>query len=230
MNERKKIAVIVAGGSGSRMQSVVPKQFLQIMDKPVLYYSIKAFASAYPGMEILLVLPENKFSYGPVFLRMFQGEAKIRLVKGGNTRFASVKNALALIKEPAVVFVHDGVRPLISESLIRNCYEQALDKGSAVPAIALNNSIRRVEGKQNFSVHRDSFRIIQTPQTFLSELLLPAFEQAFEAAFTDEASVVEKSGKPVFLISGEENNIKLTRPIDMLLAEQLLKKRIGAIQ
>jgi 2-C-methyl-D-erythritol 4-phosphate cytidylyltransferase len=129
-----------------------------------------------------------------------------------------------MIEEPAVVFVHDGVRPLVSQALIHACYHQALEKGSAIPALPLKESIRRVVDGKNFSADRTAFRNIQTPQTFLSEVLLPAFNLPFDDAFTDEASVVERSGVPVHLIDGEPENIKITRPEDLWLAEQWLHK------
>ena len=129
------------------------------------------------------------------------------------------------IKEESVVFVHDGVRCLITKDLIKNCYEQAILKGSAVPAVSASDSIRIADGDKSVVADRDKIRLVQTPQTFTSEIILPAFEQEFSHAFTDEATVVEASGKEIFLIEGEYNNLKITRPIDLLIAEKILEDR-----
>ncbi|WP_211999702.1 2-C-methyl-D-erythritol 4-phosphate cytidylyltransferase [Chitinophaga sp. HK235] len=221
--ERKKIAIIVAGGSGTRMQSTVPKQFLDLAGRPVLYYTITAFAQAYPDMEIVLVLPENHISQANHLLQSFEDMPAITIVKGGETRFHSVKNGLQQVKDNAVVFVHDGVRPLVSPALIRTCYEAALSHGSAIPAIDMKDSIREVSGDKNMAVNRDRFRIIQTPQTFLSELILPAFELPYDPLFTDEATVVERLGQQIHLVTGEESNLKITKPLDLVLAKAFLQ-------
>jgi 2-C-methyl-D-erythritol 4-phosphate cytidylyltransferase len=147
-------------------------------------------------------------------------------VKGGATRFHSVQNGLKLIIEPAVVAVHDGVRCLISKELIVRCVEQALEKGSAIPAVQATDSIRLVEGELNKVADRDIVRIIQTPQTFKSDILLTAFKQEHSASFTDEATVVEAAGHPVFLCEGEYDNIKITRPVDLLIAESILQEKV----
>lgn len=178
--EYKKVAIIVAGGSGTRMQSAVPKQFLELSGKPVLYHTIAAFAAAFADMEIVLVLPEAHFAFANHLLQAFDKLPNITITKGGDTRFHSVKNGLQLVKQPSVVFVHDGVRPLVSTTLIRACYEAALVHGSAVPVIEMKDSIREISAGGNAAVDRDRFRIIQTPQTFLSELILPAFELPYD--------------------------------------------------
>lgn len=223
--EYKKVAIIVAGGSGTRMQNAVPKQFLDLSGKPVLYHTIAAFAAAFPDMEIVLVLPEAHFTFANHLLQAFDPLPAITIVKGGETRFHSVKNGLQQVKEPAVVFVHDGVRPLVSAALIRACYEAALSHGSAIPVIDMKDSIREISAGSNAAVDRDRFRIIQTPQTFLSELILPAFELPYDPLFTDEATVVERLGHPVYLLPGEESNIKITKPLDLTIAAALLKDR-----
>lgn len=220
--EYKKVAIIVAGGSGTRMQSAVPKQFLELSGKPVLYHTIAAFAAAFPDMEIVLVLPEAHFTFANHLLQAFDHLPHITITKGGETRFHSVKNGLQLVKQPSVVFVHDGVRPLVSTTLIRTCYEAALAHGSAIPVIEMKDSIREISAGSNAAVDRDRFRIIQTPQTFLSELILPAFELPYDPLFTDEATVVERLGHPVHLLPGEESNIKITRPLDLAIAAVLL--------
>ena len=223
----KKIAVIVAGGSGIRMGVKTPKQFLLLQGNPLLWYSADAFLSDYDDLEIILVLPEEHLEAGEALKRLFKDSHRIQITRGGETRFHSVQNGLNMIKENSIVFVHDGVRCLVSKELIRSCYEQALVKGSAIPAVAATDSIRIIEGEKNFVADRNRVRIIQTPQTFKSEILLTAFQQVYDASFTDEATVVEASGKPIFLIEGEYSNIKITRPIDLLMAEKILEERSG---
>ena len=156
---------------------------------------------------------------------MFTDVGHISIVHGGETRFHSVKAGLKSIKESSVVFVHDAVRCLVSVPLIQRCYKQALEKGSAIPAVTATDSIRVEKGNRFIVQNRSQVRIIQTPQTFLSELLLPAFEQNFREDFTDEATVVEANGNEVFLTEGEYENIKITRPVDMMIAERLLDER-----
>ena len=221
----KKYAVIVAGGSGQRMGTSMPKQFLQLQGHPLLWYSLTVFLQAFDDMHIILVLPKENHIEGEQIRKSLYAENKITLTTGGPTRFDSVKNGLALVTEPSVVFVHDGVRCLLNTDLIHRCYEQALIKGSAVPAVAATDSIRIVKGNEHVTADRDHVRIIQTPQTFLSTVLLPAFQTQFKDSFTDEATVVEASGQKVFLIEGDYENIKITRPADLLIAEQILSSR-----
>ncbi|HVI48960.1 MAG TPA: 2-C-methyl-D-erythritol 4-phosphate cytidylyltransferase [Chitinophaga sp.] len=224
MDKRNKVAVIVAGGTGTRMQSSVPKQFLDLAGRPVLYHSIAAFIAAFPDISIVLVSADAYSDHISNVLQHFTGQ-NIIVVNGGETRFHSVKNGLQQVSGDAVVFVHDGVRPLASASLIRHCYDAALSYGSAIPVIDMKDSIREVEGEKNRAVDRERFKIIQTPQTFLSELILPAFELPYDPLFTDEATVVERLGHAVYLIPGEEANIKITRPLDLVIAEKLLTLR-----
>ncbi|RFM29122.1 2-C-methyl-D-erythritol 4-phosphate cytidylyltransferase [Deminuibacter soli] len=222
----KKYAVIVAGGSGTRMASAVPKQFLLLQQQPVLWHTLQAFLEAFEDIHIIVVLPAMHLEAGQAIAQSLSDSARITLTEGGATRFHSVQKGLQLVKEEAVIFVHDGVRCLVSPRLIRQCYTQALEQGSAIPAVAATDSIRIVSTNQTHQVaDRNLVRIIQTPQTFHSAILLPAFEQAYSDAFTDEATVVEATGQTVYLIEGEYNNIKITRPADLLLAEQLLAER-----
>lgn len=221
----KKYAVIVAGGKGVRMGMAVPKQFLPLNGKPILYYTIKAFVDAYSDMNIVLVLPEAQMSYAQMVLQEFEGGLDVTIVAGGATRFHSVQNGLKTIEEGAVVFVHDGVRPLLSTELIQRCYEQAIQKGSAIPAINITDSIRMLDGENSKPIDRNSLRSIQTPQTFRTEVILSAFEQEYSETFTDEATVVEAYGKEVYLVEGEKNNMKLTTPEDLQIAEIILKNR-----
>lgn len=210
------------------MNTAVPKQFLPLADKPVLYYSVKAFMEAFDDIRIILVLPQDQLSYAQMVLQAFPEGIDLTIVTGGETRFHSVKNGLNAVPEDAVVFVHDGVRPLVSPELIRRCYEQALEKGSAIPALRMSDSIRMVDDTDDSSqaIDREKLCSIQTPQTFRADVLLHAFEQPYRTAFTDEATVVEGFGTNVYLVEGERGNIKVTTPEDLLIAEALLKHRL----
>ena len=218
-----KIAVIVAGGKGTRMNNDIPKQFLFLKDKPVLYYSIKAFIDAYNDMQIILVLPEEHIAKGQEIIDGYFDNSRLRLCEGGRTRFHSVQNGLSLINEECIIFVHDGVRCLVTENLIRNCFEAAVVNGNAIPAIASKDSIRLKTNSGNKILKRNNVMVIQTPQTFHSKILLPAYKIDYKEQFTDEASVVEAFGININLIEGEESNIKITTPGDFLIAESLLK-------
>jgi len=222
----KKYAVIVAGGSGLRMGSDIPKQFILLNAKPLLWYTLQAFLSAYDDMQIILVLPKKNIPEGESIGKDTGAAARITITAGGSTRFHSVQNGLALIvDDPSVVFVHDGVRCLVTKELIQRCYKQTIEKGSAIPAVAATDSIRIIEDNAHSVADRNQVRIIQTPQTFLSTLLIPAFNTSYHPAFTDEATVVEASGKKVFLVEGDHENIKITRPADLLIAEKILAER-----
>lgn len=222
------MALIMAGGSGLRMNVVLPKQFLPLAGKPVLQYSLEAFLQAFWDIRIVLVLPADYFEAGRLIVSSLHYHFKPTLVEGGETRFHSVYNGLKVIREPSLVFVHDGVRPLLTPSLIRRCYEQALELGSAIPAIPSRDSIRLVSGSgESRALDRENLRMIQTPQVFRSEILNQAFAQPYDPRFTDEASVVEHSGVAVHLLEGEPENIKITTPLDLRLAESLLEYRSG---
>ena len=219
----KKYAVIVAAGSGSRMGKDIPKQFLDLAGKPLIYYTVDTFLAAYPDLQIILVVASKYMKWGHDIANSFSEPSRITLAEGGNTRFQSVKNGLSHVHEHSVVFVHDGVRCLISGHLIHRCFEQALLKGSAVPTVATTETVRLLEGSAHRMVDRKLVRMVQTPQTFLSTILLKAFECEEEEFFTDEATVVEHSGQEVHLIEGEFTNIKITRPQDLAMAEHILK-------
>lgn len=225
MMQITKTAVIVAGGSGTRMGSATPKQFLLLKGKPLLWYTIRAFLDAYTDMQIILVLPEAHIDNGKAIATDFP-EADIQFIVGGDTRFASVKNGVMAAPDDAIIFVHDGVRCLISPELIQACYVQTVEKGSAVPAVASTDSVRlsAADGSHHV-VDRQFVQIIQTPQTFPAQVLKAAFQQAYRDAFTDEATVVEADGGVVHLIVGDYSNIKVTRPIDLLMAERILEER-----
>jgi len=219
----KTYAVIVAGGAGKRMGSALPKQFLLLKNKPVLYYTIDAFLKAVPGIHVIIVLPEEHLELGKEIVDGFFDEQQIQLTVGGETRFHSVQNGLKLISEESIIFVHDGVRCLVSEELIQRCYTTALGTGSAIPAVECRDSARMITDDGNDPVDRTKLRLVQTPQTFHSKILLPAFAIDYKERFTDEATVVEAFGLKVTLVQGEETNIKITNPIDLVIAEKILE-------
>src|SRR6478736_5184006 len=221
----KKYAVIVAGGSGKRMGNITPKQFLLLKGKAVLWYTLDTFMRSYNDLHIILVLPDQHIQKGNAIAASFAEHDRIEIVNGGDTRFHSVQCGLKKVQQDSVVFVHDAVRCLVSVPLIQRCYKAALENGSAIPAVAATDSIRIVNHTYHSVADRRNVRIIQTPQTFLGKLILPAFEQEYNEAFTDEAAVVEGSGKKIFLTEGEYDNIKITRPVDMMIAEKILEER-----
>lgn len=221
----KKFAVIVAAGSGSRMGGDLPKQFMLVNDKPVLYYTLKTFLNSFDDMQIVLVLPVDYTDMGQEIIDAYFDKDKIRITAGGDTRFQSVKNGLQLTEDDSIIFVHDGVRCLISEELIHRCYKQAVETGTAIPVIPSKDSVRLLRDESNDAIDRNKVMLVQTPQTFHSKILIPAFQIDYKEKFTDEATVVEAFGMKVTLVEGEENNIKITRPIDLLIAEKILKEK-----
>jgi len=221
----KKYAVIVAGGSGTRMGSSLPKQFLLIQGKPVLYYTIRAFLDAFPTIEIILVLPESQMELGKEIMDGYFTGANIRLTTGGETRFHSVKNGLSLVTEEAVVFVHDGVRCLITKELLIRCFDKAMETGSAIPVTECRDSLRLITEDGHVVLDRTAVRQVQTPQTFHSKLLLPAFAIDYKERFTDEATVAEAFGIEVNLVEGDPENIKITSPVDLTVAESIIANR-----
>src|SRR6476661_2116658 len=226
----KKYAIIVAAGTGKRMGSAIPKQFLLLHDKPVLYYTLRAFLDAYEDMEIILVLPEEFSDMGKEIIDAYFDYSRIQVTFGGETRFHSVQNGLKLVQEESVVFVHDAVRCLVSTDLIQLCFEHTLQMGSAVPVIRSKDSVRFLneEGNDNEVLDRNKVVLVQTPQTFHSKILLPAFQIDYKERFTDEATVVEAFGLKISLVEGDEDNIKITRPVDLLIAEALLEEKQNA--
>lgn len=226
-----KYAVIVAGGLGRRMDAAIPKQFLMLNDKPILYHTLKAFLDAYEDLKIILVLPEEYAHMGKEIIDAYFDYDRIQITFGGDTRFESVKNGLKLIQEESMIFVHDAVRCLVSTDLIHRCYEHASTLGSAVPVIISKDSVRllKLEKNDNEVLDRNKVVYVQTPQTFHSRILLPAFEIDYKEQFTDEATVVESLGLKISLVEGEETNIKITTPLDLLIAEKILEVKTAEV-
>lgn len=218
-------AVIVAGGSGTRMGAPQPKQFMELEGKPLLVHSVQAFMDADPGIIPVIVLPASWMDTGRELLKKFFPGLSFRFRSGGETRFHSVQNGLLEIEGDGIVFVHDAVRCLVSAALIRRCAEVAMASGSAIPAVSVRDSLRVISAGGHQPINREMIRAIQTPQTFRTEIILPAFTQAYHAGFTDEATVVEAAGQQLTLVEGEETNIKVTFPIDLVIAAEVLKQR-----
>jgi len=212
-----KTVVLVAGGSGSRMGSALPKQFMLIQGKPVFIHTIEAFFKAYLDINVILVLPESYIDHASQCLSDFDmNNRSIKLVPGGNTRFGSVKNGLMLVPDKQIVFIHDAVRCLVSVELIKRCAEACLNEGSAIPVLPLRDSIREISTDGSSKpIDRSSIRIIQTPQTFLSEKIKDAFKLDYIDSFTDEATVSEAAGYKINLVEGDETNVKITYPADI---------------
>jgi 2-C-methyl-D-erythritol 4-phosphate cytidylyltransferase len=220
----QKYAIIVAGGAGIRMGGSIPKQFQLLKGKPVLWHSVNAFVNAFDDIHIVLVIAEIYAARAESIIKEFP-RRKFSIAKGGETRFHSVKNGLNLVEENSIVFVHDAVRCLVSTELIRKCYEETVRIGNAIPAIGATDTIRIETAEGNRQIDRDKVKIIQTPQTFFSDKLKNAFLQEYDPYFTDEASVAEKAGAKINLVEGDSSNIKITRPIDLLVAERILQER-----
>ena len=216
--------MIMAGGSGSRMKSTVPKQFAIVAGKPVLMHTFDVFRKYDPEIEFILVLPENEMDRWNQLVVKYSFNLKYQLAFGGETRFHSVKNGLDQIQEDGIVFIHDGVRPLVSASTIRKCEQMACEKGNAVPVVPVAESIRKVKHDNNKAVDRSCYFLVQTPQTFQTRLIKNAYRQDFSPLFTDDASVVETAGEKINLVEGNRENIKITFPEDIHLVSFLLEK------
>ena len=241
--------IIVAGGKGLRMGSDIPKQFLPIGGKPVLMRTLERFRTYSDDLQIILVLPEAQQDYWRQLCEEYHFDVEYQLANGGQTRFHSVQNGLALVPDNAegVVGVHDGVRPFPSIEVIRNCYETAREKKAVIPVIPVVETVRHLENEGSMTVPRSDYRLVQTPQTFDIQLLKAAYKRAqnqvnlssaereqarpevkaanhqpYNDGFTDDASVVESYGHAITLVEGNRENIKITTPYDMKIAEVLI--------
>ena len=217
--------IIVAGGKGLRMGSDIPKQFLSIGGKPVLMRTLERFREYSPTLQIILVLPEAQQDYWHQLCKEYRFDVDYQLANGGETRFHSVQHGLALIPDDAegVVGVHDGVRPFPSIDVIRNCYEMARTKKAVIPVIPVVETVRHLKGETSETVPRNDYRLVQTPQTFDIQLLKAANRQSYNDGFTDDASVVEAFGFNITLVEGNRENIKITTPYDLKIAEVLIR-------
>lgn len=218
----KKYAIIVAGGSGTRMRSEVPKQFLILAGKPILMHTILKFKSEVD--EIIVVLPQNQFDYWSELCAEYSFSESVKIVEGGKSRFESVKNGLNAITENGIVAVHDAVRPFVNQVIIKEAFKVAKEKGNSVVSVLLNDSIREVNELGNKAVDRSLYRLIQTPQCFEVDFLKKAYEQEEKNTFTDDASVAESVGAKINLTQGSYDNIKITTPSDLVIGEAILRR------
>lgn len=217
----QQYALIVAGGSGTRMGAEIPKQFLLLAGKPILMHTLAVFHQV--KCELIVVLPEYQFSFWEQLCETYTFTIPHQVVGGGNTRFHSVQNGLAVIPENALVAIHDGVRPCITPKIIEATFDMAAKKGNGIAAVRPKDSIRLIDDEDNHSVNRDYYRLVQTPQTFQSALIKRAYAQSPHGDFTDDAGVLEAAGSAIHLVDGDYRNIKVTTPEDLIVAEVFLK-------
>ena len=217
----KKHIIIVAGGKGLRMGGDIPKQFLPVCGKPVLMRTMEAFHTYDAAIHVILVLPVSQQAYWKELCQEYQFSLSHDIANGGDTRFHSVMNGLALVEGNGLVGVHDGVRPFVSQEVIARCYEEAEACKAVIPVIDVVETVRHLTEEGSETVPRDRYKLVQTPQVFEVELLRRAYQQTYTDLFTDDASVVEALGEKVYLVKGNRENIKLTTPFDLKLAEML---------
>lgn len=215
--------VIVAGGSGKRMGAEIPKQFLELAGRPVLMHTIERFKAFNDSIEIITVLPENQLRFWTDIQKKHSFTVLHTLVKGGSNRFLSVRNGLKFVNAPGLVAIHDGVRPFVSIDTIKRCFEAAEKLGNAIPTISPNESLRIINDQGSIPVNRFHVKQIQTPQVFNAALIKNAYLQGYSPEFTDDATVLEKTGEKINLIEGNRENIKITTPEDLLISAALLK-------
>lgn len=220
--KQQKTVVIVAGGKGERMNSAVPKQFLPIAGKPVLMHTIERFYNYSSDISIILVLPATQFDYWSELCLEYNFEIPHQIVAGGSARFFSVKNALNAVRNTDLIAIHDGVRPLVDNDTIQRCFDEAERTGAAIPVDDSVDSIRKITPDGSIAVDRSDYKMVQTPQIFRAAIILKSYEQPFDEAFTDDASVAEAAGYSVQLVEGNRENIKITTTFDLKLAELLL--------
>jgi 2-C-methyl-D-erythritol 4-phosphate cytidylyltransferase len=218
----KKQIIIVAGGKGLRMGGEIPKQFLPVNGKPVLMLTLETFYRFDPQIKIILVLPREQQTYWNELCVKYHFEIPYLLADGGETRFHSVKNGLSLADDDGLIGVHDGVRPFVSQEVIAHCFDAASTKEAAIPVIDVVETVRKIDGGQSVTVDRNNYKLVQTPQVFTSSLLKRAYNQEYSSLFTDDASVVEAMGVKVVLVPGNRENIKITTPFDMIIANALV--------
>lgn len=227
-----KYVLIVAGGKGLRMGGDLPKQFIPLEGKPVLMHTLETFHCWDASAELVLVLPEDHQPYWNMLCREIGCKVPHRIANGGETRFHSVRNGLEFLSEEianisegnekALIAVHDGVRPFVSSEVISACFDKAAENGAAIPVMPMIDSLRKTDEKGSHPVDRNRYFAVQTPQVFRSGLLLKAYGQEFSSLFTDDASVVEAMGESVQMVTGNRENIKITTPFDLIIAESLL--------
>lgn len=221
--------IVVAGGKGLRMGGDVPKQFQLLGGLPILMHTLNRMQEAAPDATLILVLPEQQQSYWKELCTQYRFTVPHLLANGGETRFHSVQNGLALVPDDAqgVVGIHDGVRPFVSAQVIQRCMQKANEHGAVIPVIPVVDTVRQLTGDGSCTVNRDHYKLVQTPQTFRIDVIKKAYLQPYHAGFTDDASVVEAMGCAVTLVEGNRENIKITTPFDKLVGEMLVQNQIN---
>jgi len=222
---KREHAIIVAGGKGTRIRHTLPKQFIEVAGKPILFHTLEAFRRYSASLHIVLVLPADDLKIWDDLVTRYSFSIPVTLQTGGETRFQSVKRGLEKITGQGLVAIHDGVRPLVSEDIIGASFRLAAVHGTAVAAVRLKESIRETDQDTTRAVDRSKFRMIQTPQTFDVDLIKKAYEHLEEPSMTDDASVAEQAGLPISLFEGSYENIKITTEEDLIVAEALLMRR-----
>lgn len=216
--------IIVAGGSGKRIKSAIPKQFIDVNGKSLIVYTIGKFFSYNPSIGMCVVVHKDYLQHLNDLIKKYFSNKTIHTAIGGDTRFNSVKKGLQLVEaDNTVVGIHDAARPMVSVDTITRCFEMAAQKGNAIPVINVNESLRVIENNSNKAVNRNNYKVVQTPQCFNAAVIKKAFEQDYSSLFTDDASVLEKTGEKIFLVEGNIENIKITHDTDLILAQHFLK-------
>ena len=218
----KHTVIITAGGTGKRMGSEIPKQFLYINDKPILLHTLEIFNKFNPSFEIILTLPVNWIDYWKKLLTKHDIDINHQIVSGGKERFYSIKNAIDL-SNGDTISIHDGVRPLVSFNTLKRVFAAIEKNDAVVPCVKIKESIREIDKNKTFSKDRNKVILVQTPQTFKRKLIVEAYKRTYKEIFTDDASLVEENGFKITVVDGNEENIKITSPQDFLLAKVLLK-------
>lgn len=224
MTTSSETIIIVAGGKGERMQTHIPKQFITLLTQPILMHTISLFYSYNKHMRLIVVLPEAEIHSWELLCKKHAFDIPHRCVAGGSTRFESVRTGLQLAPSSGLIGVHDGVRPLVSHETIRRCFDAARQYGACIPVTDPVESIREMKNDSSVAVDRTRYKLVQTPQVFEASLLHKAYEQDYSPLFTDDASVVEATGTPIQLVEGNVENIKITTPFDLKVAELLMKQ------
>jgi len=218
----KKYVVIVAGGKGKRMGSEQSKQFLEVENLPILMHTFRAFSFLGNTVEFILVLSADDIDHWEELCKIHDFNIPHQIVEAGPKRFHSVKIGLRLVPENALVSIHDAVRPFVSKQVIEACFTMAARKGNAVPVIPIGESMRELSGTLSKSINRNKFRLVQTPQVFFSSDIKQAYQQPYNESFTDDATVMERTGKQIYLVEGNKENIKITHPVDLAFAKAFL--------
>lgn len=225
----KRYVIIVAGGNGARMNSPIPKQYLKLDGKPVIMHTIEKFVKTDPNIEIIIVIAQENLHFWENMCNEHNFRKEVKIAYSGESRFQSVKNGLEYVTELSIVGVHDAVRPLVSSKAIIAAYKAAEMYGSAIPAVPINDSIRMIESTRNIALDRSRYCAIQTPQCFRSDILKKAYEQDYKYTFTDDATVVEAMGEEIRLVDGNSENLKITSPKDLIIAEALIKAEAQSV-